>query len=397
VYRVPKPVEFLRKQRNLHRIRVEGNYVGEGLANALRAAWDGWFLKSRKDWRALFTREARQEVLAEAPELRLQPGVKAPSRFSQDPQYKPLKGFELQDSFRYPVSQAKPIEPPADVKLAGSSSEFIPSSTGNVMIPIGTRAPGLYLVEAVVGQHRATTVVFVSDTVAVTKISSHQLLVWTADRKSGEPVAGTQLTWSDGVGVLKSGSSEHRGVAILEREAPEQTYVFGEDGHGGVFISENFYYDSEIYNAKLYATSDRPLYRPGDLVSYTIVGRDFTSARVSRPVPDGTLDVEVFDPNGLPVDRQRLAFQSAAGAASSGCPTTPPPGATRSASAAVAIAMARPSALPNTRSRISRSRSCRARTPTAPGSPSAGGSSSAIPMASRWSAPLSNCWHAASR
>ena len=31
-----------------------------------------------------------------------------------------------------------------------------------------------------------------------------------------------------------------------------------------MFISENFYYDSEIYNAKVYAVTDRPLYRPGE-------------------------------------------------------------------------------------------------------------------------------------
>lgn len=40
VYRVPQPLEFLKKQRNLHRLEVTGNYRGEGLANTLRHLWD---------------------------------------------------------------------------------------------------------------------------------------------------------------------------------------------------------------------------------------------------------------------------------------------------------------------------------------------------------------------
>jgi uncharacterized protein YfaS (alpha-2-macroglobulin family) len=314
VYRVPKPLEFLQKQKNLHRVRIDGNYQGEGLANALSTAWDAWITRSREAWRGLFTKEARQEVLAEAPELKAGKGFGAPTRYQQNPQYQPIKGLELKDSFRYPVAVAKPIAPPADVKLAGSSSEFMPTIGGNIMIPIGKRAPGLYLVEAVVGQHRATTLVFVADTVAITKISSGQLLAWTANRKSGEAVAGSRIVWSDGVGVLKSEKSDKRGIAVLERPAPEQTYVFGEDPAGGVFVSENFYYDSEIYNTKLYAVTDRPLYRPGDHVFIKVMGREFTSARNSTAVAAGDLEVEVYDPNGLPVSRQRIAIRPEAGA-----------------------------------------------------------------------------------
>ena len=89
--------------------------------------------------------------------------------FANHPQYKPIKGFDMVDSFRYPIWHAKSIQPPKGVKMDGSSSEFINSNSGNVMIPVGKRKPGLYLVEAIIGEHRATTLVFVSDTMAVTK------------------------------------------------------------------------------------------------------------------------------------------------------------------------------------------------------------------------------------
>ena len=314
VYRVPRPLEFLQKQKNLHRVRVEGNYAGEGLANALRHAWDAWYVRSRETWRALFSPAARGEAIKEAPELKTAAGFAAPTRYRQDPQYQPIKGLDLVGHFRYPVAAAKPIAPPADVALAGSSSEFIQPQGGNVLIPIGRQKPGLYLVEAAVGQHRAVTLVFVADTVAITKTSAAQMLVWAAGRRDGRPAAAARVLWTDGTGVLKSGSTDARGLVAFERSAPEQTYVMGEDAAGGVFISENFYYDSEIYNAKLYAVTDRPLYRPGDQVFIKVFGRDFISARESRPVAAGELQLEVFDPNGLPVTRQKIALTPEAGA-----------------------------------------------------------------------------------
>ena len=70
-------------------------------------------------------------------------------------------------------------------------------------------------------------------------------------------------------------------TAAVATSAVKFQTAIGEDADGGVFVSENFYYDSEIYNTKLYAFTDRPLYRPGDWVEVKILGRHFTSARDS--------------------------------------------------------------------------------------------------------------------
>jgi uncharacterized protein YfaS (alpha-2-macroglobulin family) len=301
VYRVDQPLGFLERQKNLHRIDVAGDYAGPGLANALARVWDQWWTGSRKAWRSLFSTNARQAVTAQAPETRTHPLAKAPAVESLNPSYRPLKGHTLVDRFRYPVQFARPIAPPAGVKLAGSSSEFIAPSEGNVMIPLGRREPGLYLVEAMVGDHRAVTMVFVSDSAAVTKVSSKQMVVWVADRAQGLPVFGADIVWSDGVGVLGNKATDRRGLAFFNRSAPEKTYVFGEDPDGGVFISENFYYDSEIYDTKVYAVTDRPLYRPGDTVYVKLMARAFRSARESAPAAAGDVKLQVFDANGFPV------------------------------------------------------------------------------------------------
>ena len=110
-----------------------------------------------------------------------------------------------------------------------------------------------------------------------------------------------KAAWTDGVGVLQSGKSDASGLVRFAREAPERSYVFGQDRDGGVFISENFYYDSEIYDTKLYAVTDRPLYRPGDEVFVKLFGRDFQAARLSRPVAAGDVTLTAYDPAGAPV------------------------------------------------------------------------------------------------
>ena len=314
VYRVPEPLEFLKKQKNLHRVQVLGNYQGEGLLNTLSLLWDRWWQRSRLAWRKLFSSEARLAVTETQPALATNEAIRRPTEFRHQPQFKPLKGYDLVDRFRYPVWQAALIAPPKGVKLDGSSSEFRAPGAGNVMIPIGKRKPGLYLVEAIIGEHRATTLVFVSDTMAITKVSSNQMLVWAARRDNGAAVAGVNVVWTDGSGVLQSGSTGANGVVSLDRGSPEHTYVLGEDSQGGVFVSENFYYDSEIYNTKMYAVTDRPLYRPGDEVNVKFVGREFTGARSSQAAVAAPLTLTVLDPNGTPLLTQVLQLNPETGA-----------------------------------------------------------------------------------
>ena len=62
------------------------------------------------------------------------------------------------------------------------------------MIPLGKRCPGVYLVEAVTGELRAYTVVVVTDLTMIDKTTRDgELLIYTVDRKTGEPRPGAQI------------------------------------------------------------------------------------------------------------------------------------------------------------------------------------------------------------
>jgi len=314
VYRVGKPLDFLKAQKNLHRLNVAPNYQGEGLANTLAYLWDRWFTEARRAWQRVLSFATRSKATEAAPQFRLGEQTGKQTQFEQNSQFAPLKGYDMVARFRYPIWDAKVIEPPKGVNLAGSSSNFIEASAGNVMIPVGKLPPGLYIVEAVIGNYRAHTLLFVSDTVAVVKAASSGMLVWTTRRDNGKPVANTDVNWTDGVGVLQSGTTGGDGALLLQHVSPERSYVLGVDPQGGVFVSENFYYDSEIYNTKIYAVTDRPMYRPGDPVHVKFIGRTFQNATQSSAPAEADIKLDVLDPNGSPVATTKAHFASDTGA-----------------------------------------------------------------------------------
>lgn len=314
LYRIPKPLEFLQKQKNLHRLQTEVNYSGDGLANSLTYLWDSWYKNSRKLMQSVFSSSARSAVINSSPDLAMGAALKKSPEYTYQAQFAPLKNLPLEDEFRYPLVDAKTITAPTNVQLSGSSSDFVPPTAGNIYVPLGKRKPGLYLVEAFVHNVRATTLVFVSDTLAITKISGQQLTVWAANKTSGKAVQNSKILWTDGTGVLASGTTNSEGLVQLKHASPERTYVLGEDETGGVFIAENFYYDSEIYNTKLYGFTDRPLYRPGDTVNFKVLGREFKSAKDHVAAKAGPIQATLIDAAGTALISRKLQFDSQQGA-----------------------------------------------------------------------------------
>ncbi len=317
LYKIPKPLEFLKAQKNLHRPAVQNRHAGEGLSNVLSYLWDSWFKKARLAWQRVFSPEARQAAVQVVPQLQQKPAHTYKTQFKHETQFAPLKGFELVDSFRYPVWQAKLNEPPRDTRMEGSSSNFIQTPAGNVILPMGKRAPGLYLVEAMIGSFRATTLAFVSNSIVVTKVSSDQALIWTADRKTGMGRKGSRVVLTDGVGVLEQGTAGFDGVHLAKRAIPERTFAMVEDEQGGVSVSENFFYDSEIYQSKVYVFTDRPLYQPGDQVSVRAFGRDLKRAHskdVWSPLAGSNASLTVVDSTGLNLFTQKVKWDGGNGA-----------------------------------------------------------------------------------
>ncbi|MFC4157800.1 MG2 domain-containing protein [Chitinimonas lacunae] len=285
LYRIAKPLDFLRQQPDPHRPQLDGDYQGEGLSNALSFLWDKAFKKSRQLLQRIFTVEARRSVVETAPELKQKPAAQRPLNLEQPPQYRPLAGFELVRRFRYPAHllQAAPrVESNGEVRPA------------RWPIPLGRLRPGLYLVEVMLGAQRALALVFVSDSLAVSKLSAGELSVWTASRQQGRPVAEVALLWSDGRGVVKQAESDRDGFAVLKHASPEKSYLFGQDRQGGVFVSENFYDARARQPNRLYLFTDRLHYRPGEWLHFKVFSRPVADL----PASPGPSTLSLLDPAG---------------------------------------------------------------------------------------------------
>ncbi len=305
IYKVAKPLEFLSVQKDLHRPTLKVSYKGEGLSNAFNYLWDKMFKISRIAFQNIFTFFLREKVVTHNAHLHQEQGKDQATYFKHNPQFARVSGYEVVDEFRYPFWVAKNSDPLKDVKIVGSSSEFSRPS-GSYLIPLGKLKPGLYFIEAFIGTFRASTVVFVSDTVAVTKTSSQQELVWTIDKKSGRVSSDSKIFITDGLGVKSKGETDSNGLFIFNRnvrrssEDSDVTYILGEDKNGGVFVSENFFYESEFRDTKLFIFTDRPLYSPGDMVYGKIYGK----------FKQQTIPVDIIDSNGNIVVTKKVDLQN---------------------------------------------------------------------------------------
>src|SRR5882724_6890422 len=90
------------------------------------------------------------------------------------------------------------------------------------MIPLGKRSPGVYLVEAVVNDLRAYTVVVVTDLIMIDKTTQDgELLVYTVDRKTGEPRPGAQVEIVREKKTVASGVTDNQGILRTKIEKPK--------------------------------------------------------------------------------------------------------------------------------------------------------------------------------
>ena len=247
VYKVPKPIPFLQSQKNLHRINTQAQPAQEGVWNSIVAIWDYVANSARQMARKLFTEDVRQTTVETAPELHV---AKINHPATHAASYKPLAGYEMTARFRYPLQYGKDVKP-ADALLSGANvggsidgystengtpkeeTPPAPFSNGNVYIPVGKLEPGLYIIEAMLADQRAVTMLFIGDAVAVTKTSPSGLFVWAVNRMTGAPEANVESHWTDGVGELAKGVTNAQGWVQLNHAAPEQTYLFAQDSQGG--------------------------------------------------------------------------------------------------------------------------------------------------------------------
>jgi uncharacterized protein YfaS (alpha-2-macroglobulin family) len=197
------------------------------------------------------------------------------------------------------------------------------------MVMLGKRDPGVYLVEAVNGDQRAYTIAIVTDMTMINKTSpTGEMLVYTADRKSGAPHAGAKVEVVRQKKTLAKGSTDNNGILKTrvdltknqQAEAVEDVDNEGEDHNSYLVMARDgdhfaisdlsayyFGYQGGEFDEEgegegagggltSYIYTDRPVYRPAQKIYFRGILR--RQGDGGYQVVTGPLNLTIEDPNG---------------------------------------------------------------------------------------------------
>ena len=157
----------------------------------------------------------------------------------------------------------------------------------SITVPVSSLANGLYLLEATDGSLRAYTIVVVSELGVITKTAPGQVLTFSANRKTGEPVSGADVhIWSDKKENAHLKSDKN---GLAESPLPEGQYqdvrVVAIHGDDVALITPESYNISSKPGEDLtaYVYTDRPVYRPGHTVHFKAILRTYSGERYKVP------------------------------------------------------------------------------------------------------------------
>jgi alpha-2-macroglobulin len=205
------------------------------------------------------------------------------------------------------------------------------------MIPLGKRSPGVYLVEAVVNDLRAYTVVVVTDLIMIDKTTQNgELLVYTVDRKTGEPRPGAQIEIVKEKKTIATGVTDNQGILRTRIEKPKAEEKSDEeaadavaeepevdvDSHPLLILAKqstnfaisdlgSFYFSGDEEGEagaeiKGYIYTDRPVYRPAHKVNFKGIVRGVDQNGVYKPTSEKTVNVTIEDSNSASIYNKDL-------------------------------------------------------------------------------------------
>jgi uncharacterized protein YfaS (alpha-2-macroglobulin family) len=261
----------------------------------------------------------------------------------------------LQDFFRLlgaDSSNLKQSYQPADAVSWVLPIDLQPNVKQTVQIPLmppENRAPppGLYFLRPDTPPNAPSSgpfLVVLSHTHLTFKLSASDAFVWAVDLQNQQPVANAPVAiYAQDGSQLASGQTGSDGVfqAHIDRSAaPFQSYyaVLAQPGEALFGLAANNWNqgvgranfgirsDDRPPHLKIYLYSDRPIYRPGDVVYFRAIARQAYNGRYRLPEMGG-LSLALYGPDGAELDRQDIPLStSGSGHGQFNLPEDLPPG-----------------------------------------------------------------------
>ncbi len=195
-------------------------------------------------------------------------------------------------------------------QLVSSWREILPpvKDTEARRIPLDLPEPGVYVVEAVHAPLRAYTVVIVSDIGLVTKTAPGQVLLYAANRFSGEPEAGCDVhTIADrqAVGTGVTGADGTYELRLDQQKIDDIVAVARCRGQVAATAPGTWALSDSPRELAGYVYTDKPIYRPGHTVRIKGVLR-WRAKGTLLPFDRKSVELAVTDPNDKVLLRQVL-------------------------------------------------------------------------------------------
>ncbi len=209
-------------------------------------------------------------------------------------------------------------------KDTGDKGDYKP---GNEMIRLDGKLPvGAYVLEAKAGDQTARDLVLVTDTSLVLKSAGDQVLAWFCNALDGSPIANARVkVWERGNNdnepvwreLVKETNQDGIAVFELRRKREYHQLFVSAVSNDRQAYSHSYSYDNRRDEEQwhIYAFTDRPAYRPKEMVQWKFIARKNGAGGYVTP-SDQTIEFEIHDPKGSKVKEGKVplnAFGSAWG------------------------------------------------------------------------------------
>ena len=186
-------------------------------------------------------------------------------------------------------------------------------------VPIPVSEKGVYLVEATNGKLRAYTIIVVTEIAIITKAAPGRLMSFVVDRRSGDPVPGALVrVWIDQQEVAAK-AADQQGLldTSLNEAKPENVAVLATSGDQFAINTPGAWNLGSGADRSLrgYTYTDRPVYRPGDIVHFKSIVRSESTSGYQIP-KDRELRLELRDPQSYQTIWQQTVTLNDLGTAS---------------------------------------------------------------------------------
>jgi uncharacterized protein YfaS (alpha-2-macroglobulin family) len=189
---------------------------------------------------------------------------------------------------------------------------------GNEVVRLDEKLkPGAYVIEARGGDKSSRELILVSDAALVLKSSGGKTLVYFCNALDSAPIANAPVKlweswWADNHWHSRSfdGTTDTNGIVIilLDRKTDNSVSLYvsaRRDDRQAFSMGGSYWSHEEPDTWRIYATTDRPAYRPKETTNWKFIARRYNGSVYSTPANE-TIEYEITDPRGAKVKSDKI-------------------------------------------------------------------------------------------